>query len=136
MNRKYLLAMMEYEKLKEQEQPSQQPSQQPQPQPQPQPEQPEQPVKKAKKPYVTREQKDEFIEWYLEKYGYNVNLKINNSRVLSEAYEREKGIYIPKITIFRWLGKLKEEIVESFASEYIDESLTDSTLVEVKEGLQ
>lgn len=77
-------------------------------------------TKKPKKPYVTREQKEEFIQWYLAKYGYNVNLKINNSRVLSEAYEREKGILIPKITIFRWLGKLEQKKVDDFAKEFID----------------
>lgn len=80
-------------------------------------------TKKAKKPYVTREQKDEFIQWYLSKYGYNVNLKINNSRVVSEAYEREKGILIPKITLYRWLGKLEQRKVDDFAKDFIDPNL-------------
>jgi len=80
-------------------------------------------VKKPKKPYVTREQKEEFIQWYLSKYGYNVNLKTNNSRVLSETYEREKGILIPKITIFRWLGKLEQRKVDDFAKDFIDPAL-------------
>ena len=80
-------------------------------------------VKKPKKPYVTREQKEEFIQWYLHKYGYNVNLKINNSRVVSEAYERETGITIPKITIFRWINKLEQKEINNFASEYIVEGI-------------
>lgn len=75
---------------------------------------------KNKKPYVTREQKEEFLKWYLEKYGYNTHLKENNSRIVSETYEREKGILIPKITIFRWLNKLEEKKVENFAKEFID----------------
>ena len=79
--------------------------------------------KKPKKPYVTKEQKEEFIQWYLRKYGYNVNLKINNSRVVSEQYERETGITIPKVTIFRWLGKLEQKEVKKFSSEYIVEGL-------------
>lgn len=77
-------------------------------------------IKKNKKPYVTKEQRKEFIQWYLRKYGYNVNLKINNSRVVSEQYEKETGIIIPKISIYRWLGKLEQGEVNKFAKEFID----------------
>lgn len=87
-------------------------------------------TRKPKKPYVTREQKEEFIQWYLSKYGYNVNLKTNNSRVLSETYEREKGIVIPKITIFRWLGKLEQRKVDDFAKDFIDPTLLTQPLTQ------
>ena len=77
-------------------------------------------TKKSKKPYVTREQKEAFIQWYLKKYGYNTHLKENNSRVVSEQYERETGVIIPKISVFRWLNKLESKKVENFAKEFID----------------
>ena len=80
-------------------------------------------TKKSKKDYVTREQKEEFLKWYLEKYGYNTHLKENNSRIVSETYEREKGIVIPKITIYRWLNKLESKKIENFAKEYIDDNI-------------
>ena len=80
-------------------------------------------TKKPKKPYVTKEQKGEFIQWYLRKYGYNVNLKINNSRVVSEQYERETGIIIPKVSIYRWLGKLEQRKIDDFAKDFIDSDL-------------
>ena len=82
-------------------------------------------IKKPRKEYVTKQQREQFIKWYLDKYGYNVNLKKNNSRVLSDTYLAERGIYIPKITIYRWLGKMHanedniEEKVNDFSSEYI-----------------
>ena len=78
---------------------------------------------KPKKPYVTREQKEEFIQWYLSHYGYNVKLKENNSRVLSEKYYQETGILIPKISIFRWLGKIEQGKVYDYAQKYIDPRL-------------
>ena len=84
------------------------------------------PHTKHKKDYVTREQKEEFIQWYLAKYGYNSHLKENNSRVLSEAYEREKGILIPKITIYRWLNKFEQNKVDNFAKEFIDTNLLET----------
>ena len=78
---------------------------------------------KHRKDYVTKQQKDQFITWYLNKYGYNVNLKCNNSRVLSETYQAETGIYIPKITIYRWLGRMNDnniqKKIEDYASVYI-----------------
>ena len=79
--------------------------------------------KKQRKEYVTKQEKEQFISWYLRKYGYNVNLKRNNSRVLSEAYQQETGIYIPKITIYRWLGKMDndkvQQKIDKFTSEYV-----------------
>lgn len=80
-------------------------------------------TRKTKKPYVTKEQKEEFIQWYLRKYGYNVNLKINNSRVVSEQYERETGIIIPKVSIYRWIGKLEQREIDDFARDFIDSDL-------------
>ena len=77
----------------------------------------------VRKPYVTIEQHQQFIKWYLKNYGYNTHLKDNNSRVLSEAYKRDTNIEIPKVTIYRWLKKLGHNTVMSFASEYIVESL-------------
>lgn len=78
---------------------------------------------KTRKTYVTKQEKAAFIQWYLNKYGYNVNLKVNNSRVLSEAYHRECGILIPKITIYRWLGKLDQKIVKKFSEAYISNNI-------------
>ena len=78
---------------------------------------------KPKKPYVTREQKEAFIQWYLSHYGYNVKLKENNSRVLSETYYQETGILIPKISIFRWLSKIEQGKVYDYAQKYIDSQL-------------
>lgn len=74
----------------------------------------------TRKKYVTKEEKAEFMRWYLEHYGYNVKLKQNNSRVLSEAYQRDTGIYIPKITIYRWFQKdIDTNLVSEFTSKYI-----------------
>ena len=90
----------------------------------------EEPEVKAKKPYVTKEEKEAFIQWYLSKYGYNTHLKENNSRVLSEAYQREVGILIPKISIYRWLGKLDPSKILDFSTEYIDQSLLNDQSTE------
>ena len=80
-------------------------------------------VKKQRKEYVTKQQKEQFITWYIKHYGYNVNLKHNNSRVVSEAYQQETGIYIPKITVYRWLGRMQDESIQqkinNFTSEYV-----------------
>lgn len=108
-----------------------------------------QPEMKYKKPYVTKEEKERFLQWYLSNYGFNTHLKENNSRVLSEAYHRETGVLIPKITIYRWLGKLDPDKVKNFSTEYIDLSLLNGSLTpspeehsdsppsdNVKEGLQ
>ena len=104
---------------------------------------------KYKKPYVTKEEKERFIQWYLSNYGFNTHLKENNSRVLSEAYHRETGVLIPKITIYRWLGKLDPDKIKNFSTEYIEPSLLNGNSTappnppsdsdpsdNVKEGLQ
>ena len=74
---------------------------------------------KPRKDYVTKLQKDHFITWYLNRYGYNVKLKSNNSRVLSEKYQEETGVYIPKITIYRWLGKMDDDSIQQKINDYV-----------------
>ena len=78
-----------------------------------------------RKEYVTKQQKEEFIQWYLSHYGYNTNLKNNNSRVVSEAYQREVGILIPKLTIYRWLQKLDYKKVLDYSRQFL--TLADRT---------
>lgn len=89
---------------------------------------------KTRKTYVTKQEKAAFIQWYLNKYGYNVNLKVNNSRVLSETYHRECGILIPKITIYRWLGKLDQKIVKKFSEAYISDDIYNNDAEGNSEG--
>ena len=87
--------------------------------------------KPKRKEYVTKQQRNVFIRWYLNKYGYNIqsNLKEHNSRVLSEEYYTECGILIPKISIYRWLIKLKNNEskytsnIDTFAHEFINPEL-------------
>lgn len=78
-----------------------------------------------RKEYVTKQQKEEFIQWYLSHYGYNTNLKNNNSRVVSEAYQREVGVLIPKLTIYRWLQKLDYNKVLEYSKQFL--TSTDRT---------
>lgn len=84
-------------------------------------------TKKPRKEYVTKQQKADFIQWYLKHYGYNIkkNNRQLNSRILSETYQATTGILIPKITIYRWLNKLNNEgsnIVDKFVSVYVVKS--------------
>lgn len=80
--------------------------------------------KKPRKEYVTKQQKADFIQWYLKHYGYNVkkNNRQLNSRILSETYQASTGILIPKITIYRWLNKLGPDTVDKFVSVYVVKS--------------
>ena len=81
---------------------------------------------KDKKPYVTKEERARFIHWYLEHYGLNVELKKNNSRKLSEHYQRDTGVLIPKISIYRWLNRIAEDekyTIAAYAKEFIDPTL-------------
>lgn len=57
--------------------------------------------------YTTKDDKQHFITWFINKYGYNVDSHYN-SRTLSEEYQTDTNRLIPKITIHRWLLSIKE----------------------------
>ena len=80
-------------------------------------------TKQTKKPYVTKTERARFIRWYLDHYGLNVELKKNNSRIVSEHYQRDTGVIIPKITIYRWLNRIdndEQNTIEAYAKKFIN----------------
>lgn len=76
--------------------------------------------KGQKAKYVSKQQREQFIDWYITNIGYNDNL---NSRQLSERYESERGLKIPKLTIYRWLQKIPQDKLEAFATRYVNHEL-------------
>lgn len=76
--------------------------------------------KGQKAKYVSKQQREQFIEWYITNIGYNDN---QNSRQLSERYESECGLKIPKLTIYRWLQNVPQDRLEAFASRYVNPEL-------------
>ena len=104
---------------------------------------------KPKAPYTTKEQKQQFIKWYLEHYGMNTTNTVNNDnkynkkvnpRILSDLYYEQFHILIPKMTIYRWLKRLDNcnandvndnkftEVLTDFATTYINTNLLNINL--------
>ena len=64
----------------------------------------------TKHDYTTKNDKQQFITWFIDKHGYNIHTDYNkyNSRTLSEEYQQDTNRLIPKITIHRWLMSIKD----------------------------
>ena len=73
-----------------------------------------------RKTYVSKDQKDRFIKWYLRTYGYNISSS-PNSKTLSTRYSDETGVAIPKLTIYRWITNtdLIQKYLKELSHEYI-----------------
>ena len=56
--------------------------------------------------YTTKQQKLDFICWFIDHYGYHVNQHLYNARILHEQYLHDKLIDIPQLSIHRWITKL------------------------------
>lgn len=73
-----------------------------------------------RKTYVTKDQKDQFLKWYLRTYGYNTSSS-PNSKTLSIRYSDDTGVAIPKLTIYRWITNtnLLQKYLAELSHEYI-----------------
>lgn len=72
----------------------------------------------TKHDYTTKNDKQQFITWFIDKHGYNIHTDYNkyNSRTLSEEYQQDTNRLIPKITIHRWLMSIKDNNDETLAN--------------------
>ena len=77
--------------------------------------------KQTKKAYANRDDRQQFIRWYLDEYGYNT-VKISAEK-LSKAYKNSKHRQIPKITIHRWVKGLKDADITQYTSMYLIEHI-------------
>ena len=82
--------------------------------------------------YTNKQEKKRFITWYLDNYGYNTHRHDYNSRLLSERYQRETNILIPKLTIYRWLTKLYNPDTKTIGTKHKESNsqVTDTVLHE------
>ena len=63
----------------------------------------------SRKPYVSKAQREEFMRWLIMKYDllqHDDRSRLPNPRILSEMYDREKGVKISKVSIYRWIKSL------------------------------
>ena len=74
-----------------------------------------------KSQYTTKDQRNEFMIWLINNYGYNIE-NVDNSRVLSEKYYKSTNNLIPKISIYRWIkgfDKYKLKPYQLIAEQFI-----------------
>ena len=72
--------------------------------------------------YANKDDRQQFIRWYLDEYGYNT-VKISAEK-LSKAYSKNnRGKQIPKITIHRWVKGLKDADITQYTSMYLIEHI-------------
>mgnify|MGYP006908799130 CR=1 FL=1 len=78
-------------------------------------------VKPQRKTYVTRDERRQFMRWYMDSYGYNTS-RISADK-LSVEYKAKFNVYIPKISIHRWIHSKSDtnEYLEEYSSMYIIE---------------
>ena len=79
--------------------------------------------KPERKAYVTKLERQRFIRWYLDTYGHNANMKDHSAEKLSSEYKRLFNIYIPKITIHRWIHNMRDDELQDYSSMYIVEGI-------------
>ena len=100
-------------------------------------------MSKPKAEYTSKETKKRFLKWYLNNYGMNTSNTVNdntkynkhiNPRILSEQFQQECGILIPKMSIYRWLKRLDnidaknkndnkfQQVLDEYSAEYINEA--------------
>ena len=76
--------------------------------------------------YTNKEGRNQFMRWLITNYGYDRVCITDNSRVLSEKYEKENHVKIPKNTIYRWLKEFEHFVADEYqteASNYIEEGI-------------
>ena len=88
-----------------------------------------------KKQYTLKNERIEFLNWLISYYGYNVKNINDNTREISEIYNKERDKLIPKNTIYRWLKRYNHFIVDSFlveANKYINYDLLNEIHKEIR----